>query len=67
MTKMRLASLAILLVLSGCSRAKPVKAHLVAPPDCVKILGPIPLSADGKAILPHSHFPIEITCVKAVR
>jgi hypothetical protein len=55
--------LSILTLTIGCAN-KPVKAHLVAPPDCVKILGPIPLSADGKSIQAHSHFPIKITCVK---
>lgn len=66
-TKMKPASALIALaLLCGCAK-KPVTPKLVAPPNCVKVLSDVPLTDDGKAILPNGHFDMQINCVRAVR
>lgn len=57
----------LLIMLCGCGEKKPVRAHLVAPPDCVRILSSVPLTDDGKSILPKSHFDMEILCTRVIQ
>lgn len=52
--------------LAGCSRAKP-HAHLIAPPQCVRVLSPVKLTDDGKRLDPHGHFDMAITCTQVQR
>jgi hypothetical protein len=53
----------------SCSRAKPVKAHLVIPPECVQEIradSPISIDQNGN-ILGKTHLKIKYNCTKVQR
>lgn len=57
-----------LALLAGCAARKPATAqpHLVAPPQCVKILAPIELDAKGQ-IDPKKKVPALIMCTEVAK
>lgn len=54
--------LPICLALCGCQHQ--MKMRLEAPPECVRVTSPVELTPDGKQILPHSHFSMQISCTR---